>query len=215
MSDAAPEQPSRPPGWLSRFVPHRLGLRNRILLTFTLGVAVLAIVLAFTTYGLTRSTLLRQEEDSALDARARWWLRVMFRMKPGQTIEATASALHSQQPGIRATTIPQHWTPDMQARYLRPPLQPVEDPVLAHAAPGVEFQLGVLVAPLILRPWGEHLDDQLGWAVQLAVLLEYGVQPFSGEPHYVRRRVVVVREDHAGGRNHHPKAAAFVPRPQP
>ena len=37
MSDAAPEQPSRPPGWLSRFVPHRLGLRNRILLTFTLG----------------------------------------------------------------------------------------------------------------------------------------------------------------------------------
>jgi signal transduction histidine kinase len=67
MSDAAPEQPSRPPGWLSRFVPHRLGLRNRILLTFTLGVAVLAIVLAFTTYGLTRSTLLRQEEDSALD----------------------------------------------------------------------------------------------------------------------------------------------------
>ena len=67
MSDAAPEQPSRPPGWLSRFVPHRLGLRNRILLTFTLGVAVLAIVLAFTTYGLTRSTLLRQEEDGALD----------------------------------------------------------------------------------------------------------------------------------------------------
>ena len=44
MSDAAPEQPSRPPGWLSRFVPHRLGLRNRILLTFTLG---LVIVLAF------------------------------------------------------------------------------------------------------------------------------------------------------------------------
>ena len=67
MSDAAPEQPSRPPGWLSRFVPHRLGLRNRILLTFTLGVAVLAVVLAFTTYGLTRSTLLRQEEDSALE----------------------------------------------------------------------------------------------------------------------------------------------------
>jgi len=85
MSDAAPEQPSRPPGWLSRFVPHRLGLRNRILLTFTLGVAVLAIVLAFTTYGLTRSTLLRQEEDSALDQAFRnaRQVRATLRAAPG------------------------------------------------------------------------------------------------------------------------------------
>ena len=85
MSDAAPEQPSRPPGWLSRFVPHRLGLRNRILLTFTLGVAVLAIVLAFTTYGLTRSTLLRQEEDSALDQAFRnaRQVRATLRAEPG------------------------------------------------------------------------------------------------------------------------------------
>ena len=63
MSDPAPASPS----WLSRFRPHRLGLRSRILAIFTLGVAVLAAVLAFTTYGLTRSTLLRQREDAALE----------------------------------------------------------------------------------------------------------------------------------------------------
>jgi two-component system, OmpR family, sensor histidine kinase MtrB len=60
--DPAPERPSR----LSRFRPRRLGLRARILAIFTLGVAILAVVLAFTTYGLTRSTLLRQREDNAL-----------------------------------------------------------------------------------------------------------------------------------------------------
>ena len=59
MRDAAPGT-GRPPAGSPGSVPHRLGLRTRILLTFTLGVAVLAIVLAFTTYGLTRSTLLRQ-----------------------------------------------------------------------------------------------------------------------------------------------------------
>ena len=64
MSDPAPERPDR--GRLARLLPHRLGLRSRILAIFALGVAILAAVLAFTTYGLTRSTLLRQREDSAL-----------------------------------------------------------------------------------------------------------------------------------------------------
>jgi len=91
MSDAAPEQPSRPPVWFSRFVPHRLGLRNRILLTFTLGVAVLAVVLAFTTYGLTRSTLLRQEEDSALDQAFRNARQVRATLRANPTSASAAS----------------------------------------------------------------------------------------------------------------------------
>jgi two-component system sensor histidine kinase MtrB len=62
VNEPAPERPDP----LSRFRPHRLGLRARILAIFTLGIAVLGVVLAFTTYGLTRSTLLRQREDSAL-----------------------------------------------------------------------------------------------------------------------------------------------------
>ena len=80
MSDPAPEQPT----WLHRLRSHRVGLRSRILATFTLGVAALAVVLAFTTYGLTRSTLLRQREDTALrqaysDARG---VRAILRSNP-------------------------------------------------------------------------------------------------------------------------------------
>ena len=80
MSDPAPQQPT----WLHRFRSHRVGLRSRILATFTLGVAALAVVLAFTTYGLTRSTLLRQREDTALrqaysDARG---VRALLRSNP-------------------------------------------------------------------------------------------------------------------------------------
>jgi signal transduction histidine kinase len=43
-------------------------LRARILAIFTLGIAVLSVILAFVTYGLTRSTLVHQREDSALRA---------------------------------------------------------------------------------------------------------------------------------------------------
>jgi two-component system sensor histidine kinase MtrB len=55
-------------GPLARFRPHRLGLRARILAIFTLGIAFLSVILAFVTYGLTRSTLLHQREDNALRA---------------------------------------------------------------------------------------------------------------------------------------------------
>jgi signal transduction histidine kinase len=127
MSDAAPEQPSRPPSWLSRFVPHRLGLRNRILLTFTLGVAVLAIVLAFTTYGLTRSTLLRQEEDSALDQAFRnaRQVRATLRANPA----SAAAALEvipdtgDSEPFLRYRGEWTNRTPQFSADNIRPALQ--------------------------------------------------------------------------------------------
>jgi signal transduction histidine kinase len=52
--------------FLARFRPRRLGLRARITLTFTLGAFALSILLAGTTYGLTRSTLVRQRDSSIL-----------------------------------------------------------------------------------------------------------------------------------------------------
>jgi signal transduction histidine kinase len=127
MSDAAPEQPSRPPSWISRFVPHRLGLRNRILLTFTLGVAVLAVVLAFTTYGLTRSTLLRQEEDTALDQAFRnaRQVRAALRANPG----AAAAALEvvpdtgASEPFLRYRGEWQNRSPEFSEDNIRPALQ--------------------------------------------------------------------------------------------
>jgi signal transduction histidine kinase len=52
-------------GW--RLRPRRFGLRARILIVFTLGAFALAAFLAAVTYGLTRSTLLRQRDDAAID----------------------------------------------------------------------------------------------------------------------------------------------------
>ena len=127
MSDAAPEQPSRPPVWFSRFVPHRLGLRNRILLTFTLGVAVLAVVLAFTTYGLTRSTLLRQEEDSALDQAFRnaRQVRATLRANPASAAAAleVVPDTGDSEPFLRYRGEWTNRSPQFSADNIRPALQ--------------------------------------------------------------------------------------------
>jgi two-component system, OmpR family, sensor histidine kinase MtrB len=50
---------------LARFNKQRLGLRNRILAFYALGAFGLSMLLATTTFAFTRSTLLRQREDSA------------------------------------------------------------------------------------------------------------------------------------------------------
>jgi two-component system, OmpR family, sensor histidine kinase MtrB len=127
MSDAAPEKPSRPPSGISRFVPHRLGLRNRILLTFTLGVAVLAVVLAFTTYGLTRSTLLRQEEDGALDQAFRnaRQVRATLRANPasGSAALQVVPDTGASEPFLRYRGEWSNRSPEFSADNLRPALQ--------------------------------------------------------------------------------------------
>jgi two-component system sensor histidine kinase MtrB len=62
---------SAPSGRLARLRwrlrPSRFGLRARILVIFALGSFALAVFLAAVTYGLTRSTLLRQRDDAAID----------------------------------------------------------------------------------------------------------------------------------------------------
>jgi putative ABC transport system permease protein len=50
--------------------------------------------------------------ESALDGRLSWWLTVMVRRKPGQTLEAATTALRGVQSQIREATIP----PEYQAR---------------------------------------------------------------------------------------------------
>lgn len=49
----------------NRFRPGALGVRRRILLTFTLGSIALSLFLAVTTYGLTKSNLIQQRIDTA------------------------------------------------------------------------------------------------------------------------------------------------------
>ncbi len=61
--------------------------------------------------------------QSVLDGRSHWWLKTMFRLRHGQTIEAATAALRSVQPAVRAATIPQRWGPEDQAAYLTGPFE--------------------------------------------------------------------------------------------
>ena len=69
---------------------------------------------------------------ATLDGRSTWWLSIMGRLKPGQTLEQAQAALRGFQPAIREATIPQNWPPNDQARYL-PPSEPL---TLISAATG-------------------------------------------------------------------------------
>ncbi len=69
-------------------------------------------------------------KESALDRRSNWWLNVMVRLRPGQTMASATTALRGVQPQIRAATIPQDWREEDKQRYL------VETFELAAAATG-------------------------------------------------------------------------------
>jgi signal transduction histidine kinase len=62
-------------GWLRRLLrrsrPAALGLRRRILLIFTLGAIALSLFLAITTFGLTRSNLVDERDDVAINTSRR------------------------------------------------------------------------------------------------------------------------------------------------
>ncbi|HEY8550370.1 MAG TPA: ABC transporter permease [Vicinamibacterales bacterium] len=56
--------------------------------------------------------------DSLLDGHSTWWLEIVVRLKPGQTIEQATAALRAVQPAVRQATMPPDWPPQMQERYL-------------------------------------------------------------------------------------------------
>jgi putative ABC transport system permease protein len=55
---------------------------------------------------------------SGLDERSFWWLEIMARLKPGQTLEEANTALGGVQPRIREATLPQRWRASDLATYL-------------------------------------------------------------------------------------------------
>ncbi|PYR54895.1 MAG: hypothetical protein DMF91_25655 [Acidobacteria bacterium] len=58
-------------------------------------------------------------KESALDSRDWWWLSVMVRLKPGQSIDAATEALRGVQPQIRSATLPSgEWPSQDLDRYL-------------------------------------------------------------------------------------------------
>jgi len=62
---------------------------------------------------------LEPSDNSRLEARSWWWLDVIARLRPGQTVEAATQALRTVQPQIREATLPTNWRPKDLEQYLR------------------------------------------------------------------------------------------------
>jgi putative ABC transport system permease protein len=59
--------------------------------------------------------------ESALDRRSFWWLRLVGRLAPGQSVEQAQSRLVAFHPGLRQATMPQDWRAQDQERYIAEP----------------------------------------------------------------------------------------------
>jgi predicted permease len=60
-------------------------------------------------------------KESNLDRRSSWWLTVMLRLKPGQSLDDGTAALRGVQAQIRESAMPQDWLPRLQAGFLKEP----------------------------------------------------------------------------------------------
>ena len=58
---------------------------------------------------------------SGLEMRSFWWLQIMLRLKPGQSLDAATTTLRGVQPQIRTATMPPDWRPQDLKRYLAVP----------------------------------------------------------------------------------------------
>jgi predicted permease len=59
--------------------------------------------------------------ESALDRRSNWWLSVMVRLAPDQSLDAGTEALRALQPQVREATIPEHYREQDKKAYLSDP----------------------------------------------------------------------------------------------
>jgi putative ABC transport system permease protein len=69
--------------------------------------------------------------ESALANRSSWWLHVMARLRPNQSIDAATAALNAHRPAILDATVPPDWSTDYRADYVK------TDFTLVPAATGV------------------------------------------------------------------------------
>jgi predicted permease len=67
--------------------------------------------------------LIRGLKDSRLDSRNSWWVTVLVRVKPGQTMERAAAELRGFQPGIRDAMLAAGMSPSDVAEDLKHPLR--------------------------------------------------------------------------------------------
>ena len=77
-----------------------------------------------------------------LTGRSTWWLEIMARLRPGQTIDEANAALERVRPQIREATLPTDWPPKELADYLTKPL------TFVPAATGLSSLRGSYLTPL-------------------------------------------------------------------
>jgi predicted permease len=70
---------------------------------------------------LNTEPLIRGNSESAMKHRSWWWLRVMARLKPGETLDRSLAAFRNVQPQMRAATLPENYRPEDVPRYLKEP----------------------------------------------------------------------------------------------
>jgi predicted permease len=59
-----------------------------------------------------------RKAESFLDRRSVWWLTIMARLNPGQSVETATAAIQAVQPQIREATLPPNWRTEDLAEYL-------------------------------------------------------------------------------------------------
>jgi putative ABC transport system permease protein len=69
--------------------------------------------------------------ESSLDRRSNWWLTIVGRLAPGQTMDQAQSRLRAFQPQLREATMPQDWSSNDQKEYIKEPI------VLMEGATGI------------------------------------------------------------------------------
>jgi putative ABC transport system permease protein len=57
-------------------------------------------------------------KDSMLDRRSTWWLRIVGRLKPGESLDKAQAGLRAIQPQVREATIPPNYSPSDRDGYL-------------------------------------------------------------------------------------------------
>src|SRR5262249_34180885 len=65
--------------------------------------------------------LIRGNSESAMKQRSWWWLRVIGRLKPGESMDSAGAASRGVQPQMRTATLPPNYRPQEAARYLKDP----------------------------------------------------------------------------------------------
>jgi putative ABC transport system permease protein len=70
---------------------------------------------------LANEPLIRGASESAMKQRTWWWMRVIGRLKPGDSIEHATTALRAIQPQLREATLPTNYRPQDLPNYLKDP----------------------------------------------------------------------------------------------